>query len=256
MELQERVDAYWSKRADEFSDARYRDLHSQNRRQWLGVIRSFLPQTEPIRALDLGTGAGFFVFLLDELGCVVTGVDYSQAMVDNALKLREVLGRPGIEFRQMDAQSLTLPDGGFDFIFTRNVTWTLPDPARAYGEMCRVLAPGGRLLNFDANYGAAFHQYDAQGLTEAQAVQDDAYAHPARSLAMLRERNDLAWDLPISRRDRPRWDAEVLARLGMEHIATDGDAGRFFPRPEPEDKSWRDPSPLFLVTAQKPEGGL
>lgn len=31
MDMQERINQYWSKRADEFGDARYRDLHSKNR---------------------------------------------------------------------------------------------------------------------------------------------------------------------------------------------------------------------------------
>ena len=151
MEMQLRINEYWSKRSDEFADARYQDLHSQKKEEWLSVIRSWLPDKKEIRALDLGTGAGFFAFLMQELGCTVTGIDYSEAMIDNAKKVMGKLGREGIVFRQMDAQKLDFEAESFDFIFSRNVTWTLPDPEQAYREMYRVLAPGGCILNFDAN---------------------------------------------------------------------------------------------------------
>ena len=59
MEMQLRINEYWSKRSDEFADARYQDLHSQKKEEWLSVIRSWLPDKKEIRALDLGTGAGF-----------------------------------------------------------------------------------------------------------------------------------------------------------------------------------------------------
>lgn len=147
MEMQLRINEYWSKRSDEFADARYQDLHSQKKEEWLSVIRSWLPDKKEIRALDLGTGAGFFAFLMQELGCTVTGIDYSEAMIDNAKKVMGKLGREGIVFRQMDAQKLDFEAESFDFIFSRNVTWTLPDPEQAYREMYRVLAPGGCILN-------------------------------------------------------------------------------------------------------------
>ena len=114
--------------------------------------------------MDLGTGAGFFAFILHDLGCSVTGIDYSEAMLKNTRKNCERLGYTDIAFLQMDAQNLQFEDEYFDFIFTRNVTWTLPDPQRAYHEMLRVLAPGGWIMNADANYSAGFQKMDAAGL--------------------------------------------------------------------------------------------
>ena len=54
----------------------------------------------------------------------------------------------------MDAENPDFPDGTFDVIVSRNLTWTLPDAARAYKEWIRVLKTGGILINADANYGA------------------------------------------------------------------------------------------------------
>ena len=169
MAIQERINDYWSKRADEFGDARYTDMQSEKRENWTRLIEAHLPDKRPLRALDVGTGAGFFSFILRDLGCEVTGIDYSGEMLKNAHKNCERLGYTDIRFLQMDAQNLEFEDGSFDFIFTRNVTWTLPDPATAYAEMLRVLSPGGRLMNADANYAAGFKVMDEKGWTEKAA---------------------------------------------------------------------------------------
>ena len=185
MEMQERIDQYWSRRAEEFGDARYADMQGRKKKNWAKLISEHIPRKDggPLRVLDLGTGAGFFAFILRELGCLVTAVDYSGEMIKNAEKNAEKLGFSDIRFLQMDAQKLEFEDGSFDFIFTRNVTWTLPDPARAYAEMVRVLAPGGRLMNADANYSAGFRIMDEKGWTEKAAEHaNPKYPFPAQSL--------------------------------------------------------------------------
>ena len=52
-----------------------------------------------------------------------------------------------------DVQNLeNIQDGSFDVIVTRNLTWNLEEPQKAYQEWCRVLKKGGILLNFDAGW--------------------------------------------------------------------------------------------------------
>ena len=63
-------------------------------------------------------------------------------------------------FSQMDAQDLTFEDDTFDVVLSRNLTWNLEHPDRAYAEWLRVLRPGGVLLNFDANWHA--HLFDPE----------------------------------------------------------------------------------------------
>ena len=93
MDMQERINTYWSKRADEFSDARYTDMQGVKRKLWSDLIRAHLPEKEHLKVLDLGTGAGFFAFLLHDLGAQVTAIDYSEDMLANARKNAE---KPGI----------------------------------------------------------------------------------------------------------------------------------------------------------------
>ena len=67
----------------------------------------------------------------------------------------------------MDAQNLEFEDGVFDVVISRNLTWNLKDPERAYREWCRVLKPGGKLLNFDANwYGYLYDEEKRQSYEE------------------------------------------------------------------------------------------
>ena len=253
MDMQERINTYWSKRADEFGDARYKDMQGAKREKWTSLIRRHLPDKNTIRALDLGTGAGFFSFLLSDLGCEVTGIDYSDEMLKNARINAERLGYRGITFLQMDAQDLRLEDDSFDFIFTRNVTWTLPDPARAYREMLRVLKPGGRLMNTDANYSAGFEEMDRRGWTEKQAGQaDKRYACPAQSIEMLRERNDIARSLYVAKEERPLWDLQILAEAGAERFWLDLDVNKnIFHVSLPEGASAPRISPEFVLVAEK-----
>ncbi|MCR5493900.1 MAG: class I SAM-dependent methyltransferase [Streptococcus sp.] len=250
MDIQERINHYWSRRADEFGDARYSDMKSKKRENWTKLISEHLPEKEKIHALDLGTGAGFFSFILRDLGCCVTGIDYSDAMLRNARKNCKRLGFDEIQFLQMDAQNLQFEDGTFDFIFTRNVTWTLPDPAKAYQEMCRVLAPGGKLMNADANYSAGFKKMDAEGLTEKYSTLPDMrYQYPARSLEMLRERNDIAKTLYIADEKRPVWDLDILSECGMDRFWIDLDVNsNIFKMDSNKSLSV---SPEFVLVAEK-----
>lgn len=263
MDMLERIDQYWSKRVEEFSNARLNDLKSAQKDIWLEIIKEHLPNKKEIRVLDLGTGAGFYAFLTADLGCKVIGIDYSQAMIDQAKSNAELLAYKDITFKQMDAQNLEFEDGSLDFIISRNVTWTLPDPEKAYCEMCRVLAPGGRILNFDANYGQAFRAADEVGLSEEQRQWSRGpYQYPAQSTEMIRERNAIAKSIYVCDCIRPQWDMDILLRNGMEKITVDTDIGRrvygearmfgnSFNTAEDGKSPALPTSPLFMIVAEK-----
>ena len=48
----------------------------------------------------------------------------------------------------MNAEELTFAPESFDVIVSRNLTWNLHDPKKAYQSWERVLKSGGLLLNF------------------------------------------------------------------------------------------------------------
>lgn len=97
------------------------------------------------RALELAAGTGIVTAeaarALPTTRIVAT--DISPAMLDVAAGRQDT---SGVEFRVADAQDLPFDDGSFDAVFCQFGVMFLPDRARAYGEMRRVLRPGGRLL--------------------------------------------------------------------------------------------------------------
>lgn len=208
--------AYWSGRAEEFSGLRMKDYASPMREAFKGFLGEQAGEVKKnlgqgtLRALDAGCGAGFFSLILAELGCKVTGIDFSEEMLGQAEKNTREKGLSGIGFARMDIQELEFSEASFDLIVTRNVLWVLSEAERAYRELMRVLRPGGRLINMDANYGQAFNQADARGETPS---------HPTQTLEQLKLRNRIARDLPVTRADRPLWDLKVLWDCGARQVS-------------------------------------
>ncbi|WP_411683151.1 class I SAM-dependent methyltransferase [Clostridium thailandense] len=223
MELKEKINDYWSKRADEFGECRLKDLEGFQRKIWTDIISELVPSGKGLRALDIGTGAGFYAFLLYDLGFEVTAVDYSQNMIDNAIKNSEKLGYKHIKFIKMDAQDLKFQDESFDLIISRNVTWTLPDPKKAYEEWCRVLVLGGKIMNFDANYGQGFKlaEETGQSYKEMQNWSQSTYNRTLQSEELISQRNDFAKQLYICDIIRPQWDVDILLQNGISKIIID-----------------------------------
>lgn len=223
MNIQEKIDSYWSKRADKFSECRIKDLEGYQREIWTEIISGAFENCNGLRALDVGTGAGFYAFLLADLGFNVTAVDYCNNMIENAKNNSKELGYCNINFMQMDAQDLKFGDNSFDFIISRNVTWTLPDAKKAYEEWCRVLSPGGRIMNFDANYAQGFKFAEERGedYKEMQNWVPSSYTRVMQSEDLIRERNDFAKQLYISNCIRPQWDVDILLQNGISNITID-----------------------------------
>ncbi len=152
-ELKREIVAYWDKRAPSYTGVIEKNLEGSWGRTWADYLTARFPEGAPetIRVLDVGTGPGFYAMILAARGYRVTAVDFSESMLAEAKRNAGSLGER-IVFRRMDAQALDFPDLSFDAVVTRNLTWNLQDPVKAYGEWHRVLRIGGMLLNFDADW--------------------------------------------------------------------------------------------------------
>ncbi|HIU17436.1 MAG TPA: class I SAM-dependent methyltransferase [Candidatus Avidesulfovibrio excrementigallinarum] len=220
----EAIRAYWNTRAEGFSLKTAHELQHEQAR-WADRVRPFFPREGRLSVLDVGCGPGFLAILLAKLGHEVTAFDYTEQMLERA---RVNAAEAGVHLTvcRGDAQSLPFGDGAFDMVVSRNLTWNLEQPERAYAEWLRVLAPGGSLLNFDGNHYR--HLYDeAYAELEAQDGRADAHS-PEYMLGVdptpIRE---VARQLPLSRVDRPQWDVAVLLGLHADRVAVEVEHRRF-----------------------------
>ena len=117
---------------------------------WRQRLVRAVHDARPGSVLDLATGSGDVAFALaDGLppGVEVTGMDFCQPMLDEAVRKRAGSGRwKGIEFKQGDGLALPLPAASFDAITVSFGLRNMADRHKALLEMRRVLRPGGRLF--------------------------------------------------------------------------------------------------------------
>jgi SAM-dependent methyltransferase len=149
------------------------------------------------RILDLGTGTGLLARRFATHGAHVAGIDVSAeqiAMAQNAAQ-QEVLS---IDFRVAVAEHIPRFERSFDVV-TANQCWLYFDTTRAIPQVCRVLAPNGRLL---VSYFTFMPRLDAV-----------AQASEALVLKYNPDWSGADWDGVIA--PVPNWSAEHFELVGM-----------------------------------------
>jgi sarcosine/dimethylglycine N-methyltransferase len=120
--------------------------------------------TADMSVLDVGSGVGGPARILAAThGCRVTGVDLSEPFVDAARYLTDRTGQSGqVSFETASALDLPFDDGQFDVVLLQHVAMNIPDRARLYREIRRVLKSGGRFATFDVVLNSVEPQYPVQ----------------------------------------------------------------------------------------------
>ncbi len=106
--------------------------------------------------LDVGCGLGGTArYLATTTGCKVFGVDLTEEYCRVAEMLSARVGLEGrTQFRQGSALALRFEDGRFDVVWTEHVQMNIEDKSAFYGELKRVLKPGGELAFHDIFRGS------------------------------------------------------------------------------------------------------
>ncbi len=126
-----------------------------------GIPTEFANIKEGDHVLDLGSGAGNDCFvvrpLVGEKG-MVTGIDFTQEMVDKAKINAGKSGFENIHFVYGDIEDMPLPDDQFNVVVSNCVLNLVPDKNKAFREIYRVLTPGGHFCISDVVLQGALPQ--------------------------------------------------------------------------------------------------
>jgi len=117
-----------------------------------GIPTEFAGIKQGDSVLDLGSGAGNDCFvaraIVGETGSV-TGLDFTDAMLNKARGNSRKLGFKNVEFVKGDIEDMPLPDNSFDVVLSNCVLNLVPDKTKAFAQIMRVLKPKGQFCVSD-----------------------------------------------------------------------------------------------------------
>ena len=139
MELDKRLRAQWTESAQDWIET--------DQAVRTGMLDSWmlkaLGDVSGKSVIDIGCGEGRFCQLLTELGAVVTGIDLTAALIEQARNV----GSKRETYLVGDAEDLAgVADDAFDLAVSYIVLTDLLDYRRSIREAYRVLRPGGRFI--------------------------------------------------------------------------------------------------------------
>ncbi|MEF2771012.1 MAG: methyltransferase domain-containing protein [Blautia caecimuris] len=255
--LKEEIHAYWTQRAEGYSEYNQQEMADARRSMWKNKLLSLLEENFPgkkpeeLKVLDVGTGPGFFALLLAEAGYQVTAVDVTEEMLKEAKKNTGIFAEK-ITWKLSDAQKLELGDCEFDAVFSRNVTWNLENPGQAYEEWVRVLKPGGLLCNFDADwYGHLYDEEKRSGYEKDRQRVEEKNLEDYYTGTDIERMEAIARQVPLSRQKRPQWDVEALKNAGLTEVSCDTEVWKQVWTEE--EIANNGSTPIFLLSGKKRE---
>ena len=220
--LRDEIKEYWSMRAETFDDQPGHEIFSETERAaWHALFERHFGQGDGRKALDLASGTGVISHLMHDLGFDVTGLDWSEVMLEKA-RVKSRQRGSNITFLLGDAENTFEADGSYDVVVTRHLVWTLVDPQVAFAEWFRVLKPGGKLLVVDGDFvsptWATRFNMAMAGLLETIGLRK-----PVEPVAHMQTHQDILARVHFSNGARADEVKAMLVKTGFDPIAVDFD---------------------------------
>ena len=108
------------------------------------------------KVIDMGSGAGFDCFIAASqvgAGGQVIGIDMTEEMLTKSRATAKSMGADNVEFREGLVEEMPIEDGWADVVISNGVINLCSDKQQAFGEIMRVLRPGGTLQFADIANG-------------------------------------------------------------------------------------------------------
>ncbi|MFD1158909.1 class I SAM-dependent methyltransferase [Roseovarius aestuarii] len=246
----ERPDLYWYQYQKFYIAAHASDAHSELCKRVFGMdlcqdgqtdMPSLMRLLELLNlrpgdeVLDLGCGAGVIAeFVSDEIGAVVTGLDYSQAAID-AANLRTLEKRNRISFTSGNFNDLNFPDKSFDAILSLDTLYWATDLKDVTARLISMLKPQGRMGVFMNHHIGPTDPVESLSMEHADlAIALNSLGQPYESFDFTNEirefwiRNCAAAEDLLARYENEGngFIAEGLIRESRESYLPDVQAGR------------------------------
>jgi SAM-dependent methyltransferase len=142
---------HWTRANAEYTDARAHDAWLDDEITWgewhvpERQVRVLPADLAGLDVIELGCGTAYVSAWLARRGARPVGIDPTPAQLETARRCQRELG---IEFPLVEAaaESVPLPDGGFDLAVSEYGASIWAEPRLWLPEAARLLRPGGRLV--------------------------------------------------------------------------------------------------------------
>ena len=108
------------------------------------AVESFAGVANPFSLGRLEPGERVAALMVGDQGSV-TGIDMTPEMLGKARGAATEAGVSNVMFVEGEAERLPFADGSFDVVISNGVIDLIPDKEAVFGEIHRVLVPGGRI---------------------------------------------------------------------------------------------------------------
>ncbi|WP_407380357.1 class I SAM-dependent methyltransferase [Methanobrevibacter sp.] len=174
--------------------------------------------------LDIGCGGGININRMGEKAKKVYGVDYSEKSVKISKEVNDELIKKGtVEIKQGNVENLEFEDESFDIVTAFETVYFWPDVEKCFGEVKRVLKPGGIfMIGMESNGSEHITMKISEKLIDMTAYND-------RELRTFLENNEFS-QITVYLKDSKNRKEKIMTNEGTRLIDDDWDNFSFSDR--------------------------